>query len=401
MTIDPPTGLVPPEPRPYSVLPAAQATVLPSGPVEPPRRPGRSGLAATVLGGVLALAGSLLLGHGLWLSVDADLPTSNRIELGRPGHALPLPQVAEDNDLDVTAATAAEMRGVVTIITDLYYDGNSQAAGTGSILTSDGQVLTNNHVIEGSTAIEVTVESTGKTYSATVLGTDKTKDVALLQLENASGLDTVTLNFDTPSVGDVVRSVGNALGTGDLVTARGEITSLGEQLDISVGYGVYESLENLIEVDADVVSGDSGGPLIDANGEVIGMVTAASTGWRDIRGYAVPIADAMEVVEQIRAGDESGTVNVGPTAFLGVLLADTQGPNGVTVGGIIDGTPADKAGIMQGDTITSVDGVPVFTVDELKAAVAAHEPGDVVEVTITGASGATRVLTLTLTEGPA
>jgi S1-C subfamily serine protease len=396
MTIEPPIGLVPPEPRP-------QFAPMPQPVAPEPRRPMRRGaLIATAAGAALLLAGAGMLGHGLWALNDSVNARAGEIDLGRAGHTLPLPQVASENDLDVTAATATETVGVVTILTDLYYDDQSQAAGTGSVLTSDGTVLTNNHVIEGSTSIEVTVESTGETYDAIVLGTDKTKDVALLQLQDAEGLDTVELNLDEPDVGDEVRSIGNALGTGDLVTATGEVVSLGESLAISDGYGnAYEELENLIEVDADVVSGDSGGPLIDENGEVIGMVTAASSGGSDISGFAVTIADAMEVVDQINDGDESGTVNIGPTAFMGVTLAEVQDQGGVTLEGTIDDTPADKAGLKKGDTILTFNGVGVATVEELKAEVAKLEPGDVVEITYTDSNGVGQTAELTLTEGPA
>ena len=396
MTIEPPSGLVPPEPRPQ-VAPAPQFAAP-----EPPRPMRRGAIVATAAGAALLLVGSGFLGHALWALNDNTGAKSSEIELGRPGHSLPLPQVASENDLDVTAATVAETVGVVTILTDLYYDDQSQAAGTGSILSSDGTVLTNNHVIEGSTSIEVTVESTGETYEAIVLGTDKTKDVALLQLVDAEDLDTVELNYDEPSIGDEVRSIGNALGTGDLVTARGDVVSLGESLSISDGNGnSYEELDNLIEVDADVVSGDSGGPLVDDDGEVIGMVTAASSGGSNISGFAVTTADAMDVVEQILDGDESGTVNIGATAFMGVTLADVQDQGGVTLNGTLADTPADKAGLESGDTIMSVDGVTVTTVEELKAEVAKHEPGDVIEVTYTDANGASQTVELTLTEGPA
>ena len=396
MTIEPPTGLVPPEPRPQ-FAPVPQPVVP-----EPARPRSRGALAATAAGAALVLVGAGLLGHGLWVMTDSSSTRAGEIDLGRSGHTLPLPAVAADNDLDVTAATADETVGVVTIVTDLYYDDQSQAAGTGSVLTSDGTVLTNNHVIEGSTSIEVTIESTGETYDAIVLGTDKTKDVALLQLEGAKNLDTVELNLDEPDIGDEVRSVGNALGTGDLVTATGDVVSLGESLSISDGYGnAYEELENLIEIDADVVSGDSGGPLIDENGEVVGMVTAASVGGNDISGFAVTIEDAMEVVDQINDGDESGTVNIGPTAFMGVTLSATQDQGGVTLDGTIADTPADKAGLKKGDTILTFDGVSVATVDELKAEVAKNEPGDVIEITYLDSTGATQTADLTLTEGPA
>ena len=401
-----PQYVVPPEPR-SPLLPPLPDPAQPAA--EPVARRSRKGaLIATIAGVSLLFGGASVLGHGLWVLTQSATSSSSRsLDLGAAGHGLPLPQVARENNLDVTSATAAESVGVVTILTDMYYDDQSQAAGTGSVLTSDGQVLTNNHVIEGSTKIEVTIESTGDVYYGLVLGTDKTKDVALLQLvdddgDKVKGLDTVELDRDDVEVGDRVRSVGNALGTGDLVTASGEIVSLGESLSISDGYGsAYEELDNLIEIDADVVSGDSGGPLIDEDGEVIGMVTAASSGGSDIRGFAITISDAMDVVEQILDGDDSGTVNLGTTAFLGVTLSTDQTASGVTLDGTIADTPADKAGLKAGDVITAIDGVAVTSVDELKAAVAAHEAGDTVEVSYTDSKGVERTVQATLTEGPA
>jgi S1-C subfamily serine protease len=398
--------VVPPEPRSPLLPPLVDAAQPLAAPVA--RRSRTGAWIATIAGIALLFGGAGTLGHGLWvLTQNATSSSSRSIDLGAPGHGLPLPQVARENNLDVTSATAAESVGVVTILTDMYYDDQSQAAGTGSVLTDDGQVLTNNHVIEGSTKIEVTIESTGDVYYGLVLGTDKTKDVALLQLvddngDEVTGLDTVTLNYDDPEIGDRVRSVGNALGTGDLVTATGDIVSLGESLSISDGYGAaYEELDNLIEIDADVVSGDSGGPLIDEDGEVIGMVTAASTGGNDIRGFAITISDAMDVVEQILDGDDSGTVNIGTTAFLGVTLSTDQTASGVTLDGTIADTPGDKAGLKKGDVITAIDGVAVTSVEELKAAIAAHEAGDRVEISYTDSSGVERTVEATLTEGPA
>lgn len=407
MTNDQPF-MVPPEPRSPLLPPLPDPAAGQFAPSQQRRRSRTPAIVATALGLTLLFGGAATLGHGLWaLTNTAAGSTSRQINLGAPGHGLPLPQVARENGLDVTAATAAESVGVVTILTDMYYDDQSQAAGTGSVLTSDGTVLTNNHVIEGSTAIEVTIESTGDVYSAIVLGTDKTKDVALLQLvdedgDNATGLDTVTLDYADAEIGDPVRSVGNALGTGDLVTAAGEIVSLGESLSISDGYGAaYEELDNLIEIDADVVSGDSGGPLIDEDGEVIGMVTAASSGGSDIRGFAITISDAMDVVEQILDGDDSGTVNLGTTAFLGVTLDSTQPGGGVLLDGTIADTPADKAGLKSGDLITGIDGTAVTSIEQLKALISAHESGDEIEVFFTDSNGTERSVTVTLTEGPA
>ena len=300
------------------------------------------------------------------------------------------------------AASDEQQIGVVTIVSTLNFSEESRAAGTGIVLTSTGQILTNNHVIDGATSIEVTVESTGKTYTAEVIGTDSTNDVALLQLDAASGLDTMTLDDDGVAVGDDATSVGNAEGTGDLVAASGAVTSLDEDITVGNEYsGTTESLSDLIEVSAAVVSGDSGGPLVDDEGEVIGVVTAASSGTAIITGFAIPIDTAMDIVQQIRSGVETDTVEIGLPAFLGVQLGTTQTGAGVVVGGVIEGTAAAESGLVVGDVITSFDGAAVATSEELSAAVTSHEVGDTVEVGYTAADGSSQTVTVTLTEGPA
>jgi S1-C subfamily serine protease len=306
-----------------------------------------------------------------------------------------------------TAATDAQKIGVVTIVSDLYYSETSQAAGTGIVLSSSGQILTNNHVIEGSTSIEATIESTGETYQAEVVGTDATDDIAVLQLvtdsgKQTSGLTTATLDDDVLALGDAITSVGNAEGTGDLVAAAGTVTALDESITVgNEGTGSSESLTGLIQIDADVVSGDSGGPLVDAEGEVTGVVTAASSGTTDITGFAIPISTALSIAEQILAGDESGNVSIGAPAFLGVQLATTQTAAGVTLGGAIAGTPAATAGLVAGNVITAVDGVAVTTTDALSALIAAHEVGDSVTLSYTTAAVLASTATVTLMAGPA
>ena len=307
-----------------------------------------------------------------------------------------------DTSTAATAATDEQTEGVVTIVSSLYYSDTTQAAGTGVILTSDGQILTNNHVIDGATSIAVTVESTGKTYDATVVGTDATDDIALLQLVDASGLDVSTTSTDALSVGDEATSVGNAEGTGNLVAAAGTITALDESITVGNEYtGASESLSGLIEVDADVVSGDSGGPLVDEEGDVIGIVTAASSGSTNISGYAIPIDAALTIVDQINSGVETDSVSIGAPAFLGVQIATTQTAGGVVIGGVIAGTPAATAGLAEGDTITAVDGTAVSTSDALTALIATYEPGDSITLTYTTAAGAAQQATITLMEGPA
>ena len=160
--------------------------------------------------------------------------------------------------------------GLVYINTVLGYQ-SASAAGTGMVLTADGTVLTNNHVISGATSIKVTVLSNGRTYAATVVGTDPTDDIAVLKLTGASGLETIPLgDSSTVQLGDSVVAIGNGNGDGgEPDRVSGTITSLDE--DITTSGTESESLQDLLETDADVVSGYSGGALVD-DGKVVGVL---------------------------------------------------------------------------------------------------------------------------------
>jgi S1-C subfamily serine protease len=305
-----------------------------------------------------------------------------------------------------TAASEAQSKGVLLVESRLT---NGAGAGTAMVLDSSGLALTNYHVVEGSTEPRATVATTGETYEATVVGFDENADVALIQLKDASGLDTVSLDQDGTSVGEAVTGVGNALGQGRLLAAAGKITAEDQSITTSEGAGsaaATEDLTGLLETDAAVVPGYSGGPMYDADGEVVGISTAASsnngsaaaTGSTAADSFAVPIGDAMEVVDQIQAGNESGDVQIGPSPYLGIGAAD--GTNGVAVEQVEAGTGAAQAGLVLGDTITAVDGTKVTTLDELLALLADHEPGDSVKVTWTTSDGATRSATITLGESP-
>ncbi|PCN48084.1 septum formation initiator [Curtobacterium sp. 'Ferrero'] len=303
-----------------------------------------------------------------------------------------------------TAATAAQKKGVVTINTILNYDESSQAAGTGMILTSNGTVLTNNHVIQGATSITVTDETTGKQYKADVVGTDATHDVAVLKLEDASGLSTVTLDDDgEPSTGDTVTDVGNAEGTGNLVAAEGTVTATDQDIQVQSESGTgTESLQGLIEVAADIVSGDSGGPVLDSEGEVVGMATAASSGSAQVTGYAIPITTAKSIADKILAGESSSTITIGLPAFLGVEVSqDQSATTGVTVAGTVEGSGAAAAGLESGDVITAVDGTAIASSDQLTQEIQAHSVGEKVTVTYTDSAGTAHTVTVTLTAGPA
>lgn len=312
-----------------------------------------------------------------------------------------IPPRTEGQDTTATSAvdaTAEQERGLVYINTVVGYD-QGQAAGTGMVLTSSGTILTNHHVVEGATTIEVEVISTGRTYEADLVGYDSSADVAVLQLQGVSGLDTVDLDESGDvQVGDEITAVGNANGDGGAASASpGTVTALEQQITAQAESG-SEELTGLIQVDADVISGDSGGALYDDDGEVIGMTTAASSGSADITGYAVPIEDAIAIVGQIESGQESGGVSVGGSAFLGIQMSSQS--TQPTVVGTVDGSPAAAAGITEGSTIIAVDGTGVSTADEVSSLIATHDPGDAISVIWADAQGQQHTASVTLTTGP-
>jgi len=318
-----------------------------------------------------------------------------------------------------TPVTAEQLVGLVYIDTELAYQG-AAAAGTGLVLTGDGQILTNNHVIAGATSIAVTVVGTGATYRATVVGADVKDDIAVLQLTDASGL--TTANFGTSqnvSVGDAVTGVGNAGGDGGAPSAAaGVVSALNRTITTQAeGAAAGESLTGLIETTADIQSGDSGGPLFNSDNQVIGIDTAAEViAGQSENGYAIPIDTAMGIVDQIRAGDESDGVQLGYPAFLGVQVqsatagtgtgrgrsgSGNAATSGALIAGVVDGSPAADAGLTAGDTVVGIDSTAVTTADGLSAALAAHDPGDSVTVTWLDSSGAQHSATVTLAQGPA
>jgi S1-C subfamily serine protease len=329
----------------------------------------------------------------------------------------------------VAAASGTEAStvqgGLVEIVSTEGYAG-ATAAGTGMILSSDGEILTNNHVIEGATSIEVTVAATGATYKATVVGTAPTKDVAVLQLQGASGLKTVPLgNSDAVKVGQSVVASGNAGGTGQLSTVTGTVTDLDQNITASDNGADAENLTGLIETNAPIVAGDSGGALATTSGKVIGMNTAASVSNGNTmaasyttasEAYAIPIRTALKIANQIESGKASSTIHIGLRGFLGVQLASTGGSGygddgfgadngfggygsstgGVLVAGVVPSGAAESAGLQAGDTITAVNGTTVDSVDTLNTIMAGTKAGQQVRLSWTTASGQTQTATVTL-----
>jgi len=301
---------------------------------------------------------------------------------------------------------------LVDIVSTFSYQ-QAEGAGTGIVLTATGEILTNNHVISGATSISVTDVGNGQTYTATVVGYDAAHDVAVLQLQGASGLQTASIGTAAATVGEAVVAAGNAGGTGGTPTAAaGSVTALSQSITASNELtGTSEQLSDLIQVDANIQSGDSGGALVDSSGAVIGIDTAGSSNYalssQTGRGYAIPIADAMTIVTAVEAGQGSTTTHVGDSAFLGVLMGSSGNGRvsrtstaGALVGGVVAGDPAAKAGIVAGDTITSLGGKAVDSATTLGQLMIGYHPGDTVTIGWVNASGTAHTAKVTLVSGP-
>jgi S1-C subfamily serine protease len=407
-----------------------------SAPPPPPRRNHKRGL---ILTGAVALAAGAATGgligsmHGVTAST---MTAASRTPLSAS-------QIAQRVD-----------PALVDVVSTLGNQGAS-AAGTGIVLTSNGTVLTNNHVIRGATSIKVTDVGNGRSYTAKVVGYDATKDVAVIQLQNASGLTTANLG-DSSSVrsGDSVTALGNAGGKGGTPSvATGTVTDLNQSITASdEGSGANsEQLTGLIETNADIQPGDSGGALVNSYGQVIGMNTAASSGTQfqsassqsAVQAYAIPVDNAESIAKQVEAGQGSSTVHIGATAFLGIesdgsssgsgngnsggvgdgsgfggfgdgsgfggfgSQGDGSGANGsgtssgVTIAGALSGSPAASAGLTEGDTITSVAGQTVSSASDIQQALVKYHPGDKISVSWVDQNGQSQTATVTLASGPA
>ena len=294
-------------------------------------------------------------------------------------------------------ASADQSSGVVLIDTTVSF-GMASAAGTGMVIDSSGVVVTNHHVVAGSTAVDVTVPATGQTYPAEVVGYDATADVAVLRLDCACDLPTVVTNTGQVSVGDTVTTVGNAQGGGQLVSSTGQISDTSEDITVTGDDGSQSDLADLIEVTANLVPGDSGGALLNASGEVVGMNVAGSSSTRVSQGYAIPITTVLDIAANVLAGNVTDTIAYGRTAALGVQVSTRS--EGVLILGVIGDGPAYQAGITAGSTLTSLDGLPLASLDDLSKALADRRPGERAEVGWTDREGTAHSATVVLAEGP-
>jgi S1-C subfamily serine protease len=329
--------------------------------------------------------------------------------------------------LTTSQITAKVSPGLVDIVSTLGYQ-QAEAAGTGMVLTSSGEVLTNNHVIDGATSIKATDIGNGRTYTAKVVGYDKSHDVAVIKLVGASGLDTVSVSSAGAEVGDKVVALGNAGGKGGAPSVvTGKVTGLDKNITASDESSANsEQLSGVTRTNANIQPGDSGGALVNTSGDVIGMNTAASsgismTGFQPGSGqshttaFAIPISTATSIADQIEAGQASSTVHVGGTAFLGVQVSSgstgglggfgdfggSSQSSGATIAGVLSGSAAAQAGLAQGDQVTSVAGHTITSPDGIASVLQKYHPGDKVSISWIDQAGQSHTATVTLGNGPA
>jgi S1-C subfamily serine protease len=422
----------------------------------PPRPPRRrigvlSYLGVALAAGALGAGTAVALYHPTASSSAAPQPSSSALAPAPlPSSVIPVPSSggASSSEQAIVNKVAP---GLVIINTTLQYS-SQQAAATGMVINPDGLVLTNNHVIENSTKITATVLSTGHSYQARVLGYDVTGDIAVIQLQGASGLRTVPTG-DSAQVksGATVVAMGNAGGQSAIIPALGRVTGLNQTITASDQGGTVtsETLHGMIETNAQIVSGDSGGPLANSSGQVIGMDTAGETvtQQQSPAGFAIPINTALAVARQIAEGHASSTIRVGYPPFIGIYIAkgsssnpQTQaaqerngngfgglgggpengsGPScytsdanlavpstiapvnsGTLVLGTICGSPATAAGMTAGSVIIAANGQTVGSPSSLTGIISKHRPGETVSVTWVTPSGQRQTASLPLTAGP-
>jgi S1-C subfamily serine protease len=341
--------------------------------------------------------------------------------------------------------------GLVDITSHLRYTGGT-AEATGMVISSAGLVLTNNHVIDGSTELTATLVGTGRRYAATVVGYDKADDIAVIRLTNASGLRTIPLGDSSKvQVGNTVVALGNRDGQGGAPAVAGSITGINQTITASDEGSASgkETLHGMLQTNAQIVPGDSGGPLANLRGEVIGMNTAAATGTfgggQNV-GFAIPANKAIAIARQIASGKPGPNIKLGLTGFLGVLVpgqnaaaatnpqrqralqlhqqsgfgngtGDAQGclptdqnmgipakiapvKAGALVDGVLCNTPSATSGMASGDVIISVDGQAVTSPKSLTATMEQFHPRQQITVVWVDPSGRKHTAGVTLTAHP-
>ena len=399
-------------PPPAEPAPTWSFGLPPQLPAPPPASPHASRASRIV---AAVLAGLVLVGSGIgigWAITRASSGSNGPIVAVQPQN--PSNAGTDLEPQEIADRVDPAIVDINTVVVD-GFGRSTEAAGTGMVVTSSGQVLTNNHVIEGATQIHVAIEGRNGSYTAHVLGAAPEADVALLQIDGATDLSTVTFGDSSNlRIGQDVVALGNALGRGGTpALTEGSITGLDESVTVSDGRGGAEQLTGLIQTDASIQPGESGGALVNTSAEVVGMITAGSRSRfssSSTIGFAIPASTALHIVNEIRAGHESDSIIIGPPGFLGIgvqeLDAATAAQLGLDVNGgvlvvnVTPGTPAVKIGIVANSVITAIDGEGVHSVDELGKAIRSHDPGEQISVTWVDQAG-THTQTATLVTGPA
>jgi S1-C subfamily serine protease len=385
------------QPEPTEALTEPPAESPAEAPVEvspappPSRRSTRQALVAGAVGGLMGA----LVASGVFVAVDDSGSSSTTTAQASPVVVRPSKQIARRGDIATILATSVP--AVVAIVDDGGPDSGG-AAGTGFVISPDGVIVTNNHVVEGANQIQV-VFSDGTTKPATVLGRNAASDLAVIKVDG-SNLPTIALgDSDRVQVGDDVVAIGNALALqGGLTVTRGIVSGLHRQVGTNAG----DQLEDVIQTDAAINPGNSGGPLVDAAGRVIGINTAIAdpTSAQNI-GFAIPISNAKAIIEQLRHGKQPAYLGVN-SQNLDAAKADghdVAAKSGAYVVKVFSGTPAADAGIQAGDVIVSIDGKSVASAAELGGIVRQYRPGNQVDIVL-DRNGKTVTVTATLGEAP-
>jgi len=329
---------------------------------------------------IVAAAGAGLAGVYIGVRLERDSPGDYRASTQAPvvGGSR---DASFDEPIDVAAVTAAMRPSTVSVSTDIEHAGTpGEGVGTGVVLTSDGQILTNNHVVEGAETVRVRLDGEREPREAEVLATDPSNDLALLQLD-VEGLVPATLaDPSTVRVGDEAIAIGYALDLdGEASVTLGIVSALDRTLLTSTG-----ALDGLIQTDAAISSGNSGGPLVNAAAQVIGINTAVALGdetnTANNIGFAISMSQVLPEIEVLREQAAGATRDPG---FLGVGLQErSDGGQGAVVTDISPDSPADDAGIEAGDVVVAVDGHAVDGTGAIIGAIRDHQPGDTVSVTV-------------------
>ncbi|MBV8304567.1 MAG: trypsin-like peptidase domain-containing protein [Acidimicrobiia bacterium] len=362
----------------------------PPNPASSPAAPARP---RSWLAGVVAAA--VLAGAGAGAGVSALMHDQTTKTVTVPAASSPQNSSVIARPSDVQGILAKVGPAVAYVRTQNFSPGQffpSGGAGTGIVLTPDGELLTNNHVVEGATSIKVTLGNDTQSHDASIIGTDPTHDIALVKIQGVSNLPVAQLgNSSDLKVGDSVIAIGNALNLqGGMTVTEGIVSALNRSIDAgsSQGGSASESLSGLIQTDAAINPGNSGGPLVNAAGQVVGMNTATSGDAQNI-GFAIAIDNAKPVIDQLRKG--GGSTSTGSSAqqsggaFLGVSVTDGQ--TGALIQDVSPSSPADKAGLQSGDEIVSLGGQSVQSASDLTTAMQSHKPGDKVTVTFLRGQG--------------